>query len=290
MKPIHLAMMLFIDLVWGFNYLASKVGVGFIPPLLFAAIRFLCLAIILLPWLRWQSGRMHLVLGVALGAGAVHFALVFTGIRLADDVSVVAVLTQLGVPFTTLLGVLLLGETIRWRRALGIVLACTGAVSIGFDPRIVGYGAAVVLVVLSQVSAAIGFVFMRKLAGSNVFTIQAWLGAISAPILFALSFMLESGQAAAIQSAPWEAWGALAFTVLFTSLVGHGGMNWLLLRHPINVVMPLTLLAPLFGVLFGVWLHGDQLSLRFILGGLVTMAGVLIVVIRQPEAAKAVAP
>jgi drug/metabolite transporter (DMT)-like permease len=50
--------------------------------------------------------------------------------------------------------------------------------------------------------------------------------------------------------------------------------------------MPLTLLAPLFGVAFGVIFNDDQLSLRFLVGSAVTMAGILIIVLRQPEAAK----
>lgn len=290
MKPIHLLFMLAIDVVWGFNYVAAKFGIFYLPPLWFAALRFVALAIILAPWLRWQTGRMWMVLAVALGAGAFHFAFIFAGLALADDVSVVAVLTQLGVPFATLLGVLLLGERIRWRRTLGIALAFSGVVVIGFDPRVFGYIGAVGLVALSQVSAAFGLVAMRRLGGVPVFTIQAWLGAISAPVLFVLSLVLEQGQVAATVNAPWQAWGALAFTVLLTSLVGHGGMNWLLLRHPINVVMPLTLLAPLFGVLFGVWLNGDQISGRFLLGGFITLVGVLIIILRQPEAAKAAAP
>jgi O-acetylserine/cysteine efflux transporter len=285
MKPVHLLAMLAIDLIWGFNYVAAKHGVTHIPPMWFAALRFLALAIFLSPWLRWQAGRMWQVAVVAICAGALHFSLIFAGLRLADDVSVVAILTQLGVPIATLLGVAFLGERIRWRRTLGIVLAFGGVLIIGLDTRVLGYIGAVGLVVLSQISAAIGLVVMRRLTDVPVFTLQAWLGAVSAPALFLISLAVEDGQVVAMQTAPWSAWGALAFTVFLTSLVGHGGLNWMLQRYPINIVMPMTLLSTLFGVLFGVWLYGDQISARFIVGGAVTLAGVLIIILRQPEIA-----
>jgi O-acetylserine/cysteine efflux transporter len=49
-------------------------------------------------------------------------------------VASVAIATQLGVPFTTLMSVLFLGEVIRWRRWLGIALAFAGVAVIGFQP------------------------------------------------------------------------------------------------------------------------------------------------------------
>ena len=55
--------------------------------------------------------------------GPATFSLLFVGVSLAEDAATVAIASQMGVPFSTLLSIWLLGETIRWRRRLGITLA-----------------------------------------------------------------------------------------------------------------------------------------------------------------------
>ena len=56
---------------------------------------------------------------------------------------------------------------------------------------------------------------------------------------------------------------------------------------PLTLLVPLTLMAPIFGIVFGVMFWGDELSLRFWLGGALTLLGVLIIGLRKPEAQKA---
>jgi drug/metabolite transporter (DMT)-like permease len=43
----------------------------------------------------------------------------------------------------------------------------------------------------------------------------------------------------------------------------------------------LSLLTPLFGVLFGAALLGDPITLRFASGGVLVLAGILIVMLQQ---------
>src|ERR1044071_8840202 len=81
-------------------------------------------------------------------AGAV--ALLFAGIFLTEDAATVAVATQMSVPFSTLMSVMFLGETIRWRRILGIVLAFAGIVIISFDPRVFAHWEGLALVACSS--------------------------------------------------------------------------------------------------------------------------------------------
>ena len=52
---------------------------------------------------------------------------------------------------------------------------------------------------------------------------------------------------------------------------------WLLRRYVTSRLMLLSLLTPLFGVVFGAALLGDPIDLRFALGALLVLMGVLIV-------------
>ena len=68
------------------------------------------------------------------------------------------------------------------------------------------------------------------------------------------------------------------------SVVGHAGMSWLLQRHPVTVISPLTLPTPLLSVIFGVIVLGTPLSPQMIAGGAVALVGVAIITLRTARA------
>ena len=69
--------------------------------------------------------------------------------------------------------------------------------------------------------------------------------------------------------------------------IGHAGMYYLLQRYDVSVTSPLTLMAPIFGIMSGVIFWGDQLGLRFWIGGGLALLGVLIIGLRKREVAHA---
>lgn len=278
-----LAFLIGINLIWGSNLIASKVGVGQFPPVFFTALRFGAIALVLVPLLRIHAGQMrNLALAAAL-TGPAAFALLFLGVHLVEDASMVAIATQMGVPFSTLLSVWLLGETIRWRRRLGIALAFLGIAIIGFDPRAFAYWPGLMLVVLSCLVSALGLIYLKRLRNIPALQLQAWIAVTGGPILLLLSVMMESGQWRALHDADWHGWSALLFTTVMSSLVAHTGWYYLVSRYPVTSLSPLTLLSPLFGVFFGVTVLHDQLTPRMMLGGVVTLAGVFIVLMREQK-------
>jgi len=276
-----LAFLIFINLIWGLNLIASKIGVGQFPPIFFTALRFGSIAIVLVPFLRVHRGQMVTLFIAAAFTGPAAFALLFCGVHLVKDASMVAIASQMGVPFSTILSVWLLGETIRWRRRLGIALAFAGIMIIGFDPRVFAYWEGLMLVVASCFISALGLIFMKRLQGIRALELQAWIAVAGGPTLLLFSLIGESGQWQAIHAADWSGWGALFFTAVMSSLVAHTGWYYLVSRYPVTSLSPLTLLSPLFGVVFGVTLLHDQLTGRMLLGGAVTLVGVFIVLLRE---------
>lgn len=276
-----LAFLIVINLIWGLNLISTKVGVGQFPPVFFTALRFGSVALFLLPFLRMHRGQMRDLLIAAALTGPAAFALLISGMYLVKDASMVAIASQMGVPFSTLLSVWLLGETIRWRRRLGIVLAFGGIMIIGFDPRVFEYWQGLMLVVASCFVGALGLIFLKRTRGIRALELQAWVAMAGGPVLLLLSLSMESNQWNALQTADWRGWGALAFTTVMSSLVAHTGWYFLVSRYPVTSLSPLTLLSPLFGVFFGVTLLHDNLTPRMLAGGAVTLAGVFIVLLRE---------
>ncbi len=276
-----LALLVFMNLIWGLNLIASKIGVGEFPPIFFTALRFGSLALFLIPMLKIHRGQMTNLFAAVMLTGPAAFALLFAGIFLTEDAATVAVASQMGVPFSTLMSIWFLGETIRWRRTLGIVLAFGGIVIISFDPRVFAYWEGLALVVASSFVSALGLIFLKRLKAIRALELQSWVALVGGIILLMLSLILEGGQMSAIRNATWQGWAALFFTTVMSSLIAHTAWYYLVGRYPVTSLSPITLLSPLFGIFFGVTLLNDQLTARMLAGGAVTLIGVLIVVLRE---------
>ena len=281
MSPPHLALILFITLVWGFNYVAGKAGVTELPPILFTGLRFLLLSIILAPFLKLHRGQMLSIVIISLTMGGVHFAIFYMGLAAAHDVSTVAIAGQLGVPFATIMSIIFLNEKVHWKRWAGISTSFIGVMIIGFDPVVFQYLKGLILVILAALVGSVAMIYMRRLENVGMFELQAWIALLSWPVLAPLSLLMEDGQIAAMSQASWSGWGGVLYTVLGTSLIGHTGMYYLLQRYEVTQTAPLTLLSPVWGVIFGVTLLGDTITPRIIIGGVITLIGVAIVSSRQ---------
>jgi O-acetylserine/cysteine efflux transporter len=73
----------------------------------------------------------------------------------------------------------------------------------------------------------------------------------------------------------------IVYATIAGSIVGHGGLYFLLKRYPVTWVNPLFLLAPVFAIFFGVTVYGDQPTLQILVGGFMTIAGVAVIAIRS---------
>lgn len=281
MAAKDLLLTLLINLIWGLNVVVAKYGVGQIPPILFTFLRFAIVAAVLLPVLKIHKGQMRAVIFVAVATGGIHFALTYTGLALAADVSSVAIAMQLGIPFATVLSMLFLGEKIRFWRWLGLSMAFGGILLISFDPQVFAYRNALALVVLGSLFGASGLLVAKKLTGVGVFELQSWIAMISWPLLLGISLVFEPGQFAMLLQADLSVWGAVLYTALAASVLAHSGMYYLIQRYDLSLVMPTFLLATVFAVVFGVTLLGDQLTPRMVAGGSCTLLGVLLILLRQ---------
>lgn len=280
LKPHHLALLVFVNFLWGVNLLTIKLGVAEIPGINFAALRVAVMLVICLPWLRWFPGQMRPLMMIGLCTGAGGFGLLALGLGLSKDVSTVAIFTQLMVPFSTLLSVLMLGEVIHWRRKTGIALAFAGVLIIGFDPRALSYWPGLLCVSLQALAAAVGMIYVKRLTGVAPMQMQAWISVVALPVLAALSLLMEHDQWHAMYAASIAAWSAVLFAVIGSSLVGQTLFFYLLKRYPVSSVAPLTVLQTVFGMLLGVFVNHDQMTGRMWLGGLITLIGVLIIELR----------
>jgi O-acetylserine/cysteine efflux transporter len=281
MSPAHIGLALLINVIWGFAFVAAKVGMEHYSPLLFTALRFLLVALFLVAYLRPVKGRMRIIIAIAFLVGIAHFTFLYLGIATTGGVSAVAITIQLVAPFSLIMAILFLKETIGWRRILGLVLAFAGVMVLGFDPVVFNHLDGVSLVAAAAFCMAGGIIFMRLAKGVGAMEMQAWIALISFPIMLLFSVMFEEGQIESVMSPQLPSLIALLFTVVITTIVAHGSWYYLLQKYPITVLTPYGLMAPIFGVCFGVVLFDEPISWKFLAGGLLTLIGVFIINMRN---------
>lgn len=281
--------MLTLCVVWGFHYVVVKTAVAELPPIFYAAIRMSLVAAVLSPFLRWRPGKMRTVLTAALCFGSFNYALLFTGLKFATA-SASAIANQLYVPFATILSVLFLKEVIGWRRIVGISLAFAGVavIAISRDQDVAGarIGIGVGFVAAATLVEASGSILVKKAAGFKPWELLAWFGLVGSPFLFALSFTLENNQLEAFAASDKHlVIGAILYSALVASVFGHTAYYWLIQRRPVSEVASSTLLTTFFAVTFSVAALGEPFTVAFIIGGLMTLAGVGIILLRAPRTA-----
>ena len=281
----HLWQLVGINAIWGFNIVAVKLSADRFPPVFLSFLRFLIVGLVVWPWLKIRRGEMRWLLTAATCSGGLQFALMYSGVALSGNMSSVAIAAQLGVPFATLLSIGFLGERIHWRRWLGIGMSFIGVGLIGFSPEVFHSWAGLLLIVVAAFIGAVGLVAIKRVHELEPLELQAWLAWGSVPLLLPLSLFLEDGQLQSLRTAGAIGWSALVYSAGLASLVAHTAYFGQIRHYPVTSVVPVTVLTPLFSVLFSVLLLGDVLDWRMILGGLLTLSGITVIVVRGRNAA-----
>ena len=278
-----------MNFAFGAAFISAKIGVGEFPPLLFTAMRFFIIALLLIPFLKIHRGQMLNILLISFLGGGIHFSFFYLALDNSIYISSVAIVLQLGVPFATILSVLLLNEVIRWRRVLGIFFAFAGVIILIFEPTVFNDLGGVYYALLAAFSMSVSLLFMKKLIKVKVFDLQAWIALISCIFLGLSSYLLEQDQVSSIVNATLKGWIAVGFTALVATGIGHAGFYYLLTKHDISKIIPLTLLAPVLGIINALIISyysliegfNEIISYKIIIGGSLTLLGVGIVMMRE---------
>jgi O-acetylserine/cysteine efflux transporter len=274
--------------VWGLHFVVIKVGVNAIPPIFYAAIRMTLVAAVLSPFLRWRPHNMLRILIAGLCMGALNYAFMFSGVKLATA-SAAAIAIQLYMPFATVLAMIFLNDHMGWRRVLGIGLAFAGVAVIALGSKeapgsqthiALGVG----LVAVGAFLEAIGAIIVKQLKAFKPFELLAWFSLIGAIGLWSITAIFEHGQARAFAVADKSLIiSAIAYSAIGGSIIGHSAYYWLLQRLPVSTVASSLPLTMVFGVISGILILGDPVSAGLVIGSLMTFAGVGVVIFRTAK-------
>ena len=67
------------------------------------------------------------------------------------------------------------------------------------------------------------------------------------------------------------------YTSILSTIVGYGGMNYLLRRYPVTLISPFMVSVPVFATISAVIFLDEVITLKFIAGAAVTLSGLGII-------------
>lgn len=282
--PRDIAVAVVMNLLWALNIIAVKMAVDTIAPMTAGLIRQAIVLAVCASWLRIVPGRMRELLALGVLTGGLYFIVVNLSLAVATNVSALAIAGQLGVPFSMLLAVIVYKERIHRYRIAGVTLSLLGVAILVFDPRVANEIPGIMLTAVASMIWACSSLIQRRLTGVPVLTIYAWIGLLGTLTLGLAAVVTEPKAVAAIPQIPLKSIGWVAFSAIGSTVIGHGSMSWLLQRHPISAVTPLTLASPVLSVIAASLFFATPLTPLMVLGGIVALTGVAIVTLRSARA------
>lgn len=280
MKILDIFAAILVPIIWGVNVAVVKICVAEFPPVFVTGFRFLIVALLLIWWVRPPWKQMRKIGFLSFAFGGLHFGGIFFALR-GVDASIVSILVLIGVPFSVLFARLFLQERFGRKKVFGIVIAFVGAFILLGEPGSTASPLHLGVVILAIIAWGLGNTLIKMIGPINIFALNSWMSLFASVQLLLFSLVVEKGQLIALQTSSGRAWGALAFIVVMATIVGYGLWYYLVGKYDVTQVVPYTLLVPIAGVLGGVILLGEDLTLHKILGGVITLLGVAIIQIQR---------
>jgi drug/metabolite transporter (DMT)-like permease len=273
--------------IWGAQQVAMKAVAADVAPTMQLAIRFSGAAIFFGVWVFIREGRAALADGT-LRSGVVIgslFALefIFVGEAVAHTTAAHTIVFLYSAPIFTALGLQFLPEErLRNLQWLGISVAFLGIVVafLGKPGRPTGeMVGGDLLALLGGASWGLTNVALRRGRVGNASTEKTVFYQVGIAAVVLLTFAAMTDQTRVVLSV--AAILGLLFQTLIIAIASYLAWFWLLRHYLTSRLMLLSLLTPIFGVALGALLLGDPIDLRFGLGALLVLVGIMTVNARQ---------
>jgi drug/metabolite transporter (DMT)-like permease len=277
-----------VYVAWGGTYLAIRVAIETLPPLLMASTRFLVAGALLYPWAIRRGDRQGdrptrrqwvaaTIVGVSLLLGG-NGMVVLAEQRVTSGITALLVAT---VPvWMVLLARFVLHERARWMEWLGLVVGFGGLALLAWpsgpqqlDPL------GIAMVVFASISWAAGSLYARRapmparpLVGVAM---EMLAGGVALGIVGVLSGELTQVHP---ETFSFESIMGLLYLIVIGSWVAFSAYVWLLRVARTSLVSTYAYVNPIVAVLLGWLILSEPVTVRTLFAGLVILVGVALIV------------
>ena len=268
-------------IIWGLTWVAIKIGLRDLPPLLSAGVRFVIATALLWPAVLWRKSplprswaELRTILIPGFFIYGINYALVYWGeqyigaglssILFASLPFLVALFAHYLLPREKMSAVKLTGLIIGFS---GIVLVFYGGLSFGPDSH---WGMAALLG--SSLSAAYANILVKRdLHEVDPILATALQMSLGAVLLLGLGTLTESWSAFHLTP---QAAGSILFLAVFGSAIAFSLYFWALKKTEATKLSLIAFVTPLVALLAGHWILREPVSGRLAAGSFLVLVGI----------------
>ena len=274
-----------VCVIWGTTYLVIRIGVGHLPPMLFAGIRWVIAGVIFISFLKWRGSPLpqakevvHLaVVGLAL-LGFANGLVVFAEQWIPSGLTALLLTTM---PFfmVGLESFLPKGPKLNATILTGLILGLAGVVLIfGDDIRYLADPDNMVGVL--ALLGAVSFWSLGSLYSKYVkIAVNPMMGAAVQMLIAGIFLSVIGISTGELPRLRFEINGllSLAYLIVLGSFVGYASYIYALAKLPLSFVSTFAYINPVIALFLGWLILDEKLNFQIALAAAVIIAGVLIV-------------
>lgn len=277
LPPKHLLLVLAIVVIWGVNFVAVYIGLKSFPPFLLSALRF---GLSALPWVFFiprPKASIKLIIYYGVVNFTLQFGLIFTGIHLGLSPGLASLILQVQVFFSIGLAFLFFHDRPSLFKIVGSLISFIGIGLVAYHVNGGSTLLGLILMLLAAFSWSAGNILTKKIQAQSPLALVVWGNLAAFPVMVLISLIFEGPTLilSSLQNVSWPAILAVLYIVYFSTHIGYGAWGYLMKTYSTSVVVPFTLLVPVFGFLSSAFFLGEALpywkplASLFILGGLI---------------------
>ena len=285
-----------VYIVWGSTYLAIRVTVETLPPLLTAGVRFLVAGGIMYAWLAIRRGRasMRVTWREAASTALIGGGLLLGGNGLVvlaerDVSSSLAALVIASVPLWVVLLRAVTGDRASIGTFLGVALGFFGVALLVLpggsgDGQLFGV---FLLIAAAAIWATSSFMSRRVSLPKDPFTSTAYQMLFGGLWCAAGGFAMGEAGNIDVEGFSGASLFALAYLIVAGSLLAFTAYVWLLQNAPISKVATYAYVNPVIALVLGWLILSETISATMLVGAAIIVASVAFIVTRESGARRA---
>ncbi len=266
---------LLVMAIWGFNFVAIRIGLHDMPPILLCAIRFLLSAFPAIFFFPRPRVAWPLLFGFGLFIFALQFSFLFVGLKLGMPAGLASLIGQFQVFFTMILAIWFFQEKPSWWKWAGAFISFLGILVVAANFHGAANLKGLALSLMAALSWSFGNMFSKKISAKSSLGLVVWGSLVATPFLIALALAVEGPAeiSMALRNISWSSIFAICYIVYLSTYVGYSIWGHLLNKYPTATIAPFSLLVPVFGFLGAFLVLAEEFPLWKILASLLVVLG-----------------
>ena len=283
-KASDIFLLILLGAIWGSSFFNIKVATYSYEPYTLALIRVILATVTMLAVTSFykikiyafsNNWKIYALVGVS--NITIPFSLIAIGTNKVDSYLAAMLMSTTPITGSILAHFFIKDEKITFLKALGIILGFSGILLLFFDKLIINesnYLFVLIIILGSTFYSISGILILKKLKNSGNLNVTTSTLIWSAITLLPLSFIFEEP----FKSIPtFES----TLSLIYLGVVATGFAWWLrfkiLSKNGIVFQTQVTYLIPIFGVIFGALILGEQITWKVLVSLIIIMSGIYIV-------------